>query len=73
MSESAEPTYTVNVLHIGETIFALQLSFFLMSLQSDSDPPAHQKESLNVHMQENKFNKSNTIKYLTSFPAVYLS
>ena len=57
---------------MGETIFALQLSFFLISLQSDSEPPEHQKESLKVQIQENKFNKRSTIKYLTSFPAVYL-
>ena len=58
---------------MGETIFALQLNFFLMSLQSDSEPPEHQNESLKVHMHENKFNNRRTIKYLTSLPAVYLN
>ena len=57
---------------MGETILALQLNFFRNSLQSDSEPPEHQNESLKVHIQENKLRRRSTIKYLTSLPAVCL-
>ena len=54
------PTSTMALLPIvscmsaqsGETTMALQLSFFLTSSQSCSEPPVHQNESLKVQTQQ---------------------
>ena len=58
------------VVHIGETTLDLQLKFFLMSSQSYSVPPEHQKLSLSVQRQHIVVRMSIIIKYLTVNSAV---
>jgi hypothetical protein len=53
------------VAHIGATTIALQLSFFLISSQSCSDPPLHQNESRRVHRQQRRARKRMIRRYFT--------